>query len=160
MNWQKNIYRIIKSPLVELSVGEEGSRETCQKKRISVGSHSVLPTDRQTADSTKRGFGICGFLSEAKLRSWKKSFFAHSLWRIFSQKNVSLKSHILDNNEAWYSWFWLAGAITPKTQKFCPQVYQRGWQDLDEYQDDDQNNQIDNWDGAHNICYNNDHNGD
>ena len=56
-------------------MGEEASRETCQKKRISVGSHSVLPTDRQTADSTKRGFGIWGFLLEEKLRSWKLKFF-------------------------------------------------------------------------------------
>ena len=68
-------------------MGGEASRETCQKKRISVGSHSVLPTDRQTADSTKRGFGICGFLSEEKLRSWKLKFFLLTLFEgIFHKK--------------------------------------------------------------------------
>ena len=73
-----------------------------------------------------------------------KVFFAHSFLRDFSQKNVSLKSHVPNSNEAWYSRFWLVGAITPKTKKNCPQVYQRGWQDLDDHQDDDQNDQVDN----------------
>ena len=77
-------------------MGEEASRETCQKKRISVGSHSVLPTDRQTADSTKRGFGICGFISEEKLRSWKLKFFCSLPLKGFFTQKCTLKSHIVD----------------------------------------------------------------
>ena len=34
-------------------------------------------------------------------------------WTLF----LSFKSHILDSNEVWCSWFWLEGSMSPKTFK-------------------------------------------
>ena len=35
---------------------------------------------------------------------------------LFTKKILSLKSHILDSNEVWYSWFWSEGSIKAQTQ--------------------------------------------
>ena len=63
----------------------------------------------------KRGFRSCKivrlavFSKKSSLILW---WFEHALkkWALFKgtlhQKNLSFKSHILDSNEVWYSWFW------------------------------------------------------
>ena len=88
-------------------------------EKMKVGKTFVSPFGNVVSEDAREGEGQAGDLPHLIVSS--NSFFSLKIFHLKGSFTIFLffvRTHILDSNEVWYSWFWSEGSINALNPKF------------------------------------------